>query len=359
MCKKKSEKKEKSRSEVIPTFQQKCSLVNFQQIVKMVKPKAKIEVWDVLRKNSFWPMISSIYHSKVQENHFTKHERDLEIILQYYDVEKRKFFFGDKEMEIMMEDIERIFGLPNSGEVIKKNVGRNMDKDKRKLSAIFDVKIIKDTADKQVLLKRLEAEVDKEEKGDVRIIAALIIMVLFTTCFFSKSTVSITWDLINACEDIERINRYNWPKMNLEFLLNGFMRHEKEKPEVLSGCLILIYYWFVENTQGIMVRKNDTTTGRNNRRYAYHLYEYRLALKDKRIAELSQQVFQINMQLIEINTAIGHLTKSIMELGALWDAPPPVFNRRGCVRINVACTNPESSDQQRSKPYSLWPPTSK
>ncbi|XP_004304377.1 PREDICTED: uncharacterized protein LOC101294578 [Fragaria vesca subsp. vesca] len=98
---KKSEKKEKSGSGVIPTLQQKCSFVNFQQIVKMVKSKAKIEVWDVLRKISFWPMISPIYHSKVQENHFTKNERDLEIILQYYDVEKRKFFFGNKEMEIM------------------------------------------------------------------------------------------------------------------------------------------------------------------------------------------------------------------------------------------------------------------
>ncbi|KAL6213819.1 hypothetical protein ACLB2K_013258 [Fragaria x ananassa] len=108
-----------------------------------------------------------------------------------------------------------------------------------------------------------------------------------------------------------------------------------------------------------MVRKNDTTTGRNNRRYAYHPYEYRLTLQDERIAELSQQVFQINMQLIEINTAIGHLTKSIMELGALRDAPSPVFNRRGCVLINVACTDPESSDQQRSKPYNLWPPSSK
>nr|XP_011462202.1 PREDICTED: uncharacterized protein LOC101307386 [Fragaria vesca subsp. vesca] len=214
----------------------------------MVKPKAKIEVWDVLRKTSFWPMISPIYHSKVQENHFTKNERDLEIILQYYDVEKRKLFFGDKEMEIMGEDIERIFGLPNSGEVIN-NVGRNMDNDKRKPSAIFDVKMIKDTVDKQVLLKRLEAEVDKEEKGDARIIAALILMLLFTTCFFSKSTVSITWDLINACEDIERINQYNWPKMILEFLFDELMRHEKKKPKVLSGCLILIYYWFLENTQ--------------------------------------------------------------------------------------------------------------
>ncbi|KAL6210367.1 hypothetical protein ACLB2K_015600 [Fragaria x ananassa] len=116
-----------------------------------------------------------------------------------------------------------------------------MDNDKRKPSAIFDVKMIKDTIDKQILLKRLEAEVDKEEKGDARIIAALIIMVLFTTCFFSKSTVSITWDLINACEDIERINRYNWPKMILEFLLDGLMRHAKKKPKVLNGCLLLIY----------------------------------------------------------------------------------------------------------------------
>ncbi|KAL6214037.1 hypothetical protein ACLB2K_013475 [Fragaria x ananassa] len=84
-----------------------------------------------------------------------------------------------------------------------------------------------------------------------------------------------------------------------------------------------------------------------------------IILPSKTRGLLTQQVFQINMQLIEINTAIGHLTKSIMELKALWDAPPPVFNRRGCVRINVAYTDPESSDQQRSKPYSLWPPTSK
>ncbi|KAL6228563.1 hypothetical protein ACLB2K_002511 [Fragaria x ananassa] len=60
-------------------------------------------------ENFFLAMISPIYHSKVQENHFTKNERDLKIILQYYDVEKRKFFFGDKEMEVMGEDREDIW----------------------------------------------------------------------------------------------------------------------------------------------------------------------------------------------------------------------------------------------------------
>lgn len=101
-----------------------------------------------------------------------------------------------------------------------------------------------------------------------------------------------------------------------------------------------------------MVRRNERTRGRNYSPWESHQLEYRFALQEQKIAELTQHVFQINMQLIEIHTALGHLTKSIMELEAIRDAPPPIFNRRGCVRINVACRDPESSIHQQCR--RLW-----
>lgn len=106
-----------------------------------------------------------------------------------------------------------------------------------------------------------------------------------------------------------------------------------------------------------MARRNDSTRGASYRRYyhpyEYHPYEYRISLHEQRIAQLSTQMFQINMQLVEIQTALGRLTRSIMELEAVRQPPPPVFNRRGCVRINVACQDTESSARQQPKPYNL------
>ncbi|XP_040374679.1 uncharacterized protein LOC121052846 [Rosa chinensis] len=192
-------------------------------------------------------MIRPFYEKKLTETQLHKHEADLEIILKYFDVKKAKFVFGETEMEITLQDINELFDLPTTG--IEWDLSKKVLKEERKASSIFDVNMRKETVIKPDLENKLSKELGKKKNADPKIIAALLIMYLFNAFFFSRTSTTLTWDLINACEDIDNINSFNWAKMVLDFLLDGLQRYRKDHPTTLSGCIILIYYWFLEKTK--------------------------------------------------------------------------------------------------------------
>ncbi|XP_040362099.1 uncharacterized protein LOC121049348 [Rosa chinensis] len=164
-------------------------------------------------------MIRPFYEKKLTETQLHKHEADLEIILKYFDVKKAKFVFGETEMEITLQDINELFDLPTTG--IEWDLSKKVLKEERKASSIFDVNMRKETVIKPDLENKLSKELGKKKNADPKIIAALLIMYLFNAFFFSRTSTTLTWDLINACEDIDNINSFNWAKMVLDFLLDG------------------------------------------------------------------------------------------------------------------------------------------
>ncbi|KAK9921881.1 hypothetical protein M0R45_030375 [Rubus argutus] len=80
-------------------------------------------------------------------------------------------------------------------------------------------------------------------------VASLLIMSLFVSFLFSNSASKITWDLVNVTCKVKDISSYNWSLIVIQFLEKGLTKHKKDKPVTLSGCLLLILYWFLDNTK--------------------------------------------------------------------------------------------------------------
>jgi hypothetical protein len=71
--------------------------------------------------------------------------------------------------------------------------------------------------------------------------AAVLILVSFFTSFLFPNTAStLTWDLANACSDLESLNKYNWAAAVLEFLEAGLNKVEANKLVSIQGCLMVI-----------------------------------------------------------------------------------------------------------------------
>ncbi|KAM5569033.1 hypothetical protein ABKV19_016519 [Rosa sericea] len=256
--KKKEEKEETEKKEEniakIDCRQQKCTLSAFWRLIDAHKSRIPAATWEILRHTVFWGMIEPFLEQKLTENQLHKHEADLEIIMRYFDKKKNKFTFGEKEMEITVQDVKALFDLPTDG--IYMELNKKLSKEERKESAIFDTNVKKDSVLKTEVEKKLVKELTKEKKEknpkkqqDPKKIASLIIMYLFAAFFFSRTATNITWDLISVCEDIDNINKFNWSRMIIDFLLDGIQKYQKNKPTTLSGCLLLIYYWFLEKTK--------------------------------------------------------------------------------------------------------------
>ena len=94
----------------------------------------------------------------------------------------------------------------------------------------------------------LSAELRNKKSVDPKRVASALLMYLFSTFFFSRTGINLTWDLVNICLDIEELNKYDWATSVVDFLLNGLKKYNKDKPSVLNGCTLLVQYWFMEST---------------------------------------------------------------------------------------------------------------
>ena len=82
-------------------------------------------------------------------------------------------------------------------------------------------------------------------------------MYLFSTFFFSRTGINLTWDLVNICIDIEELKKYDWATSVVDFLLNGIRKYNKDKPSTLNGCTLLVQYWFMESTKLVVPRSES------------------------------------------------------------------------------------------------------
>ncbi|XP_024199757.1 uncharacterized protein LOC112202939 [Rosa chinensis] len=180
--------------------------------------------------------------------------------MRHFDITDNKWKFGDVVMEISKEDVTALFHLPAEREVF--NVNRRVVREEMEDSPIFGSPLKKQAVLRTKVESKLVTELTKPAKEkDARKIAVLMITYLFSTFFFTRTGAQITWDMVAVCERIENINMYNWPRLILNFLMEGLQKYRRNSPSVLNGCLLLIYYWFLEKTKAktwIPGKQNET-----------------------------------------------------------------------------------------------------
>ncbi|XP_062021038.1 uncharacterized protein LOC133737517 [Rosa rugosa] len=215
---------------------------------------------EILKGTDFGEMMEPFWQDKITEIQLHKHEADLEILMRHFDRTDNKWKFGDVVMEITEEDITTLFHLPAEGEVF--NVNRRVVREEMEDSPIFGSPLKTHAVLRTKVESNLVTELTKLAKEkDARKIAVLMITYLFSTFFFTRTGAQITWDMVAVCERIENINMYNWPRLILNFLMEGLQKYRRNSPSVLNGCLLLIYYWFLEKTRAktwILGKQNET-----------------------------------------------------------------------------------------------------
>ncbi|KAK9928838.1 hypothetical protein M0R45_025958 [Rubus argutus] len=104
---------------------------------------------------------------------------------------------------------------------------------------------------------------EEQRERDPEHVASLLIISLFTSFLFSNSASTITWDPINVACNVYELKKFNWSAIVLCFLEERLKKYDKEKLVTISSCLLLILYWFLENTNTkwcIQGRESDSPT---------------------------------------------------------------------------------------------------
>ncbi|KAK9950541.1 hypothetical protein M0R45_006027 [Rubus argutus] len=126
-------------------------------------------------------------------------------------------------------------------------------------------------------------------------VASLLIMSLFFSFLFSNSASKFTWDLVNVACKVKDISYYNWSFIVIQFLEKGLTKHKKDKPVTLSDCLLLILYWFLDNTKA-----KRCIAGREHAEPTFtkwsiqNIFDWQTYKSNPRLAETSQHLRSLN-----------------------------------------------------------------
>lgn len=81
---------------------------------------------------------------------------------------------------------------------------------------------------------------DKNNKDVVQ----LIFLMMFITLLFPNIGMTILWDLIKHCQDLNKIGKYGWAKAIENFMTKSFKALKRKKNEqgsrAMGGCALLI-----------------------------------------------------------------------------------------------------------------------
>ena len=226
-------------------IQYRCSILAFLKFMVKYKDIVTDERMELLELTPFGKLIAAFRNGRIEENHVKKSDVALTMLLQAYDVKTERFIFCGKRLRISPKDVCQILGLPERGE-IPPRPGKGayqstfvdeyfVGLDRIKKTSIEDALDI--AADK--ICKGKKA-VDKNNKDVVR----LILLMLFSTFLFPNAGMTISWDLVKNCEDLDKIGEYGWGKAIENFLTKSIKALKGKKNEqgshAMGGCAVLI-----------------------------------------------------------------------------------------------------------------------
>lgn len=223
------------------TIQYKCNLKAFCSLVNKERQYITLETREELKKTPFWKVIQLFVEDKLTFDHITKKDTELTIMLQLYNKQLKAFQFGQRIEKITVDDVSRILGLPKDGKkfVFNKNEKRRDCNVLRQNFGHCGDSITKKVADSSLVIEVEKANPKKTTYND-KDAAVLILISFFTSFLFPNTASTLTWDLANACSDLESLNKYNWAAAVLEFLEAGLNKVEANKLVSIQGCLLVI-----------------------------------------------------------------------------------------------------------------------
>lgn len=224
---------------------QRCSLPNLWTAFNLIREQVPEESWELVNKTCFAPFINAFKDNVLSEKEFIRQSLDFEMIMQFYKGEG-KFDFDGTVLELRPHHVSKMFSLPNEGEKFA------IDKGKETVplcnqQQVFILKKPNTVGPSRAMIKeRLLLELTKGNNMDHRLVASLLLMLVFTCVFFPKTGTNISWDLVIQALDLENVNKYNWSQSIWDYLISGLANHDKSRFSYIAGCTILVVYWFID-----------------------------------------------------------------------------------------------------------------
>ena len=241
--------KEKKRS-----APQRCTILAFVELVNQYRQHIPDQTWEILNGTAFGSMMQCFRNSKVRESDCKKTEIDFEIIMRHFDKDRMLWVFGNLNLDLTPEFLTVLFHLPTTGQKI---VPVTRIEDRKEQAAHLFPNCRETIGPSRTNIKELLSAELRNNKGvDPKRVASALLMYLFSTFFFSRTGINLTWDLVNICLDIEEVKKYDWATSIVDFLLSGLKKYNKDKPSVLNGCTLLVQYWFMESTKLVVPRSD-------------------------------------------------------------------------------------------------------
>ncbi|KAF5932744.1 hypothetical protein HYC85_028915 [Camellia sinensis] len=216
---------------------------NITGLVKLLKDtKFTSGQLKCLRKTPFWPLFDSLISNEIDLNHCMKYDDVIVRIVQTFKQSSRRFYIGDKNIQIFRSDVSLIFGVDCGTKSMDLSYGakpttgiiHRMCKDVSRLSAAKIREILREA------LKGTKKHDDEE-------VARLVCMYACVKLFFSTSGETIGWVFYSYMDPLHKMIEYDWAE-SIRATLMGSLGQNCGKPGRVTGCVMLLMYWLCEHT---------------------------------------------------------------------------------------------------------------
>ncbi|KAB2597275.1 hypothetical protein D8674_000195 [Pyrus ussuriensis x Pyrus communis] len=210
-------------------MQYRAAFGPFLNVLNVLKLKIQEEHRDIIKGTPFWAMMCR------------KTYVDIIRIINCFIVETSEFKFGDRCEKLTGFEVEELFGLPNFGRDI------NLNERCSKFEEGFIKRNFKtvDRVTRQNIESAMITIVTGKTQQNREDFLCLMCLHLCITLLFCNSGSTISWNITSCCQDVRTMAGYNWAKATSDCLQKQLVKNFG-KPSHVSGCVVLLPFWFCE-----------------------------------------------------------------------------------------------------------------
>lgn len=169
--------------------------------------------------------------SKISEQMCRKYDKDIMLILDTYNNQRRQFRLGRSYVPFTENDISLIFGIPNGTRAL------DLKYSKRKTSEFICRRFNTDSSVSAPQIKQqLHLALNGESETDIADVARLLCLYMLVVIFFATHGNTIGWAYVGYVENYMDMKHYAWAEEISKFLMDiGCVSTQQLSPQMIQS----------------------------------------------------------------------------------------------------------------------------
>ncbi|XP_048442388.1 uncharacterized protein LOC125478309 [Pyrus x bretschneideri] len=222
-------------------MQYRAAFGPFLNVFNVLKLKIQEEHRDIIKGTPFWGLFKAYDGGLVSDDMCRKTYVDIIRIINCFNAGTSEFKFGDRCEKLTGFEVEELLGLPNFGRDINLNKRCSKSEEgfiKRNFKTV-------DRVTRQNIESAMITIVTGKTQQNREDFVCLMCLHLCITLLFCNSGSTISWNIASRCQDVQTMAGYNWAKATSDCLQKQLVKN-CGKPSHVSGCVVLLPFWFCE-----------------------------------------------------------------------------------------------------------------